>query len=159
MNRLLNLIEVLFGLMILTLPITLLPKRYQFPVLGGKLPHILLFIGLLSFVAYSLKKHSLSIHGKRYFGGFFIWSLFCLILGVWNFPFYDTVIDDFLRNSKMVVLISEILPSFQYNSSLLHGKMFLSYKNVSFLFLVYVEGFFLSVLWSVFYYCRSVSGR
>ena len=127
MNRLLNLIEVLFGLMILTLPITLLPKRYQFPVLGGKLPHILLFIGLLSFVAYSLKKHSLSIHGKRYFGGFFIWSLFCLILGVWNFPFYDTVIDDFLRNSKMVVLISEILPSFQYNSSLLHGKMFLSY--------------------------------
>ena len=127
MNRLLNLIEVLFGLMILTLPITLLPKRYQFPVLGGKLPHILLFIGLLSFVAYSLKKHSLSIHGKRYFGGFFIWSVFCLILGVWNFPFYDTVIDDFLRNSKMVVLISEILPSFQYNSSLLHGKMFLSY--------------------------------
>lgn len=69
MNRLLNLIEVLFGLMILTLPITLLPKRYQFPVLGGKLSHILLFIGLLSFVAYSLKKHNLSIHGKKVFWG------------------------------------------------------------------------------------------
>jgi len=127
MNRLLNYAEICLGLMILTLPLTLLPERYKLPVLGGSLPHILLLFSLLFFVAYVFQKRRMEIQGKKYFAGFFLWSLFCLAWGCWKFPFYDAATDEFLRHSKMVMLTAEFFPVLQDNAALLHGKMFLSY--------------------------------
>ncbi len=127
MNRLLNYAEICLGLMILTLPLTLLPERYKLPVLGGSLPHIFLLFSLLFFVAYAVQKRRMEIQGKKYFAGFFLWSLFCLAWGCWKFPFYDAATDEFLRHSKMVMLTAEFFPILQDNTALLHGKMFLSY--------------------------------
>lgn len=136
MNQLLKMTGSFLGLMIFTLPFTVLPERYRLPILGGNLPQIFLLLAIIFFSCYVVKARKIEFPLKKYFTGFFLWSLFCLIWGVWNFPYYDASIDEVLRNSRMVVIASEFFPALQENACLLHVKMFLSY------FWYMLKGFF-----------------
>lgn len=51
MNWSIHLAEICFGAMVFSLPFTVLPVRYNIPVLGGNLPQIFLLFSIF-FVAF-----------------------------------------------------------------------------------------------------------
>lgn len=126
MNKLLTASEIALGGMILTLPISSFPRRYRLPALGGNLPSIFLLMAIIFFCIYIIKNRRTGFYKDKYFGIFFLWSLFCLAWGCWQLPYYSAPVDNFLRNSRMVTILSGIVPELKYNTSLLHIKMFFS---------------------------------
>lgn len=126
MNRLLNCVELCLALVVLTLPFTMIPARYKIPILGESLPHGILLIALFFFCIYTIKEHKLIFFNNKYFIILFFWSLFCLILGFWKFPYYNVTIDEYLSHSKMTMFIVKIIPILQGNTLFLHVKMFCS---------------------------------
>lgn len=149
MNRLLSLAKICFCMMIFTLPITMLPARYTIPILGGNLPEIFLLFSIIFCVIYVVIDHDISFprNGMIYFLCFFTWSLFCLIWGWLNFPYYDAAVDASLRNSRMVSVLSNVFPTAQDNTAFLHIKMLFSY------FWYMIRGFFFTFLgtWFILY--------
>ena len=127
MNRLLNLIQFFLGLMVLTLPFTFIPERYQLPILGNNLPKIFLLFTLIFYCIYCWYNRNFNFFWKSYFVIFFLWSGICLILGCLNFPYYNNFILDYLRNSRMIIFFSKYFPAIQGNSTLLYAKMCMSY--------------------------------
>lgn len=137
MNWSIHLAEICFGAMVFSLPFTVLPVRYNIPVLGGNLPQIFLLFSIFFCGIYLINnRHVPNFPGKKYFIIFFLWSLFCLIWGCWHFPFYDAAINQSLRDSRMVSIFSIVFPSLKENIFFLHAKMFFSY------FWYMLKGFF-----------------
>lgn len=127
MGKLLNYVELFFSLTIFSLPFTFLPERYSFPFFGRSLPHIFLFFSLVFYIIYAIRHKKNHINHKGYFTIFFAWSFFCLVMGFISFPFYDHSIEEYLRNSKVMIIIYNFFPEFRESNSLLYVKLFLSY--------------------------------
>lgn len=71
MNRLLNLVEFFLGLMVFIMPFTLIPDRYQLPILGNNLPKIFLLFTLIFYCLYCWYNHNFKFYWKSYFTIFF----------------------------------------------------------------------------------------
>lgn len=129
-------IEICLSLMVFTLPFTLIPNRYRLPVLGGNIPEIFLLLAVIFFLVYIVYKKHLKVLDDKYFILFFVWSLLCLVWGCWKLPYYDNAVNESLRSSRMVLIVSHFIPGLMDNVILLHVKMFLSY------FWYMIKGFF-----------------
>ena len=118
--------ELLLCAMIIALPLMRIPDRYTLFSMGNNLSMIFLFFSILLFIVYSLWKKKTEVPFKPYFEISIIWIVFCTILGVFSFPFYDTVIYTYLINTSVIQKLYTLFPSFVGNEFILQVKLMVS---------------------------------
>lgn len=121
-----NIEKYLLYLMVLTIPIDALPKRYHFPDAFRNVHYIILVMAILVAIIYLIRTRK-SFHIpqkllKMYLLLCCIWPILCTILGVLNFPYWDEQAEEFLRNTSMVQRIAVFYPDVIYSNTLLHLK-------------------------------------
>ncbi len=118
--------ELLLCAMIISLPLMRIPDRYTLFSMGNNLSMIFLFFSILLFIVYSIWNKKTEVPFKTYFSISVVWIVFCTILGVFSFPFYDTVIYTYLINTSVVQKLYALFPSFVGNEFILQVKLMVS---------------------------------
>lgn len=118
--------ELLLCAMIISLPLMRIPDRYTLFSMGNNLSMVFLFFSILLFIVYSIWNKKTEFPFKPYFTISVAWIVFCTILGVFSFPFYDTVIYTYLINTSVVQKLYALFPSFVGNEFILQVKLMVS---------------------------------
>jgi len=118
--------ELLLCAMIVSLPLMRIPDRYTLFSMGNNLSMVFLFFSILLFIVYSIWNKKTEVPFKTYFSISVVWIVFCTILGVFSFPFYDTVIYTYLINTSVVQKLYALFPSFVGNEFILQVKLMVS---------------------------------
>ena len=118
--------EILLCAMIISLPLMRIPDRYTLFSMGNNLSMVFLFFSIFLFIVYSIWKKKTEVPFKLYFIISVVWIVFCTILGVFSFPFYDTVIYTYLINTSVVQKLYTLFPSFVGNEFVLQVKLMVS---------------------------------
>ena len=79
--------EYILALLIITMPFTIIPKRFVLPLLGKSVPSAFLLIGILIFIICSLKYRTVQVPHKKYLLLFLGWYVLCILIGALNYPF------------------------------------------------------------------------
>lgn len=120
----------LLYLMVLTIPIDTLPERYHLPDVFRNVHYTILLIAILIAIFYFIRNRYAFGAPKKFVKVYLlmcvIWPLFCTVLGVLNFPYWDHQAETFLQNTRMIQLIAAIYPDIIYNTDLLHLKYCIS---------------------------------
>lgn len=116
----------LFYLIIITMPVTALPKRYPIPNIMRNVPQFLLMVALTLAIFYFFKNYRLkgkiSKQYRGYFSICFVWPILCTTIGFLTFPYWNAGTDDYLRNTYLIQKIAYIYPDILNNAFLLHLK-------------------------------------
>lgn len=116
----------LFYLIIITMPVTALPKRYPIPNIMRNVPQFLLMVALTLAIFYFFKNYRLkgkiSKQYRVYFSICFVWPILCTTIGFLTFPYWNAGTDDYLRNTYLIQKIAYIYPDILNNAFLLHLK-------------------------------------
>lgn len=118
--------EILLCAMIISLPLMRIPDRYTLFSMGNNLSMVFLFFSIFLFIVYSIWKKKTEVPFKLYFIISVVWIVFCTILGVFSFPFYDTVIYTYLINTSVIQKLYTLFPSFVGNEFVLQVKLMVS---------------------------------
>ena len=136
--------KYLLYLMVLTIPIDNLPERYGLPVSIRNIHYIFLIIAILIATIYFTNHRTIyseiSKAVKVYLLIFILWPIFCTLIGVMNFPYWDNQSDIYLKSTNMVRKIALFYPDILNNVALLHLKYSIS------LILNIVSDFFVPLL-------------
>lgn len=118
--------KYLLYLIILTIPIDALPKRYAISKIIGNLPFSFLLLAIIIGMIFLIKHkdiyYSISKPLKLYFVVCIFWPILCTIVGVFIFPYWNTEANEFLKNTGMVQKIAIFYPAILDNTVLLHLK-------------------------------------
>lgn len=120
----------LLYMLVVTIPLFGLPKRYPIPEVFRNIPFSILCLALsLALVNCLLSKAKqkavqfpISPLVKSYVIITIFWVVLCTVIGVITFPYWDNSANEFLRNTKLVQKISQYYPEILENDMLLHLK-------------------------------------
>ncbi len=115
--------EVLLCLMIIALPFMKLPSRYGLFGMGTNLPVVLGSVSVILFLVYSVYKREMHIPFKKFFLIAILWMFICEVWGVLTFPYYDEAIYEYLRDTRVVKLFYQWIPSLEDMNIFLHFKL------------------------------------
>lgn len=121
-----NFLKIILSLVIISTPITNMPKRFTMPGLGDNLSHyfILVLLFLVSIKLF-ISKESIDKDIKKYFIFLFMWIILTSLYGAYCYPYYNEVT---LNNSRFYdiynLLFGKLLPS---DFSI---KVFLFFKSI-----------------------------
>lgn len=118
--------KYLLYLMVLTIPIDNLPERYGLPVSIRNVHYTFLILAILIATIYFTNHRTIyneiSKAVKIYLLIFILWPIFCTLIGVINFPYWDNQSDIYLKSTNVVRKIVLFYPDILNNIALLHLK-------------------------------------
>lgn len=101
--------KIAIGMMIITMPITVLPARFSLPLLGNHLYSIFLYIGLIALGLEAYQYKNVEIPFARYILIVIIWFSLCTIIGSIVLP-TDVMVHAIAQSHKIFIKLSEIYP-------------------------------------------------
>lgn len=136
-EKLIKLQEYILAFLIITMPFTIIPKRFVLPLLGQSIPNAFLLIGILIFIIYSLKYRAVQVPHKKYLVLFLGWYVVCILVGALHYPFYDTAFFEYIRAEGYYGKLIRLSPNIFDNTILMELKY--AFSNILSTF----KGFFL----------------
>ena len=116
----------LFYLIMVTMPIQSLPKRYTIPKFMKNVPQCILIVAFILCILYFVHNRKsdeiISKWWKIYFSFCIIWPILCTVIGIFVFPYWDMATDEYLRNTWLIQQLAKVYPGIVDNTFLLHLK-------------------------------------